>query len=311
MSDGLYKSLEEATKTEHVNIDIAQMTVEQVDILIFENKMIFMLNKSAQLLIPCQNCGRKGGLSHIIFIYKYFYPVPVQCSKNGIKNVKTHLSRPRFAQFHNPNLVIVFLLIFDHFLIDLCQMSAIFVPEQALEFCVTTLSEYKNKARVSYLIFFDTQNFSCHFHFLMRHLAPIYKLNKKHVFVLLAGSVASSPWSWAINDTFFLISVPIIVFSSGRKPRWRALLKRWWTKLCANTTMSLSAAATARNGTTSPCWCAISTFLCRTHCPTVQWRRRLSASTPSCSASRTRPSTARPPCQSPPMTLVLQVILTH
>lgn len=30
MSDGLYKSLEEATKTEHVNIDIAQMTVEQV-----------------------------------------------------------------------------------------------------------------------------------------------------------------------------------------------------------------------------------------------------------------------------------------
>ncbi|XP_059489069.1 TGF-beta-activated kinase 1 and MAP3K7-binding protein 1-like [Neocloeon triangulifer] len=29
MSDGLYKSLEEATKTEHVNIDIAQITVEQ------------------------------------------------------------------------------------------------------------------------------------------------------------------------------------------------------------------------------------------------------------------------------------------
>ncbi|XP_065351282.1 TGF-beta-activated kinase 1 and MAP3K7-binding protein 1-like [Cloeon dipterum] len=29
MSDGLYKSLEEASKTEHVNIDIAQLTVEQ------------------------------------------------------------------------------------------------------------------------------------------------------------------------------------------------------------------------------------------------------------------------------------------
>ena len=30
MSDGLYKSLEEATRTDQVNKDIAQMSVEQV-----------------------------------------------------------------------------------------------------------------------------------------------------------------------------------------------------------------------------------------------------------------------------------------
>jgi len=43
MSDGLYKSLEEATKTEHVNIDIAQMTVEQVNLMFIQKLLQFTL----------------------------------------------------------------------------------------------------------------------------------------------------------------------------------------------------------------------------------------------------------------------------
>lgn len=66
MSDGLYKSLEEATKTEHVNIDIAQMTVEQVDFLIWQYNDLYVKQVSTIVYSLLKLWQEKRNFSFII-----------------------------------------------------------------------------------------------------------------------------------------------------------------------------------------------------------------------------------------------------
>ena len=70
MSDGLYKSLEEATRTDQVNKDLAQMAVEQVGTDIFH----FMMFVSPCIIVQfikknLTKCNNISECYYSIFIF--------------------------------------------------------------------------------------------------------------------------------------------------------------------------------------------------------------------------------------------------